>query len=117
MNILGRATARADSYASQVLRATLDTEQVAGPDYRVTVQNGTGNGRIILSRWPILQIVSVMVAPNAVFPRQWTSLASGQWDIEVPSLPIYSSAAPSAAIDGGQAIVIPPGLRTTTRVS
>ena len=109
MNILGRATARADSYASQVLRATLDTEQVAGPDYRVTVQNGTGNGRIILSRWPILQIVSVMVAPNAVFPRQWTSLASGQWDIEVPSLPIYSSAAPSAAIDGGQAIVIPPG--------
>jgi hypothetical protein len=109
LNILGRATARADNYCNQVLRATLDTEQVDGPDYRVTVQNGTGNGRIILSRWPILQIVSVQVAPNAVFPRQWTSLQSGQWDIEVPTIGLLNSIAPAASIDGGQAIIIPPG--------
>jgi hypothetical protein len=109
VNILGRATARADSTVNQVLRATLDYEQVEGPDYRLTVQNGTGNGRLILSRWPILSIVSIQVAPNAVFPRQWTSIPAGQWDIEVPSLPIYNSVAPAAAIDGGQAIIIPPG--------
>ena len=109
LNILGRSTARADGYCNQVLRATLDYEQVAGPDFRLTVQNGTGNGRLILSRWPILSIVSVEVSANAVFPRQWSSIPAGQWDIEVPSLPIYSSVAPSAAIDGGQAIVIPPG--------
>ena len=94
---------------SQALRATIDPEQVSGPDYRVTVQNGTGNGRVLLSRWPILQIVSVMVAPNAVFPRQWTSLPSGNWDIEVPTIGQYGSIAPSAAADGGQAILIPPG--------
>ena len=94
---------------NQVLRATIDWEQVAGPDYRVTVQNGTGNGRIILSRWPILSILSVQVAPNAVFPRQWTSLPAGNWDTEVPPLSVYNTIAPSAAIDGGQAIVIPPG--------
>jgi len=108
-NILGRATARADGFCNQVLRATIDYEQVAGPDYRVTVQNGTGNGRIILSRWPILSIVSVQVAPNAVFPRQWSSIPSGQWDIEVPSIGLLGSIAPAAAIDGGQAIIIPPG--------
>jgi hypothetical protein len=50
-----------------------------------------------------------MISPNAVFPRQWTTLQSGQWDIEVPPLSVYSNIAPSAAIDGGQAIVIPPG--------
>jgi hypothetical protein len=109
INILGRATARCDAYCSQVLRATIDWEQVEGPDYRVTVQNGTGNGRIILSRWPILQILSVQVAANAVFPRQWSSLPAGNWDTEVPPLSVYGNIAPSAAIDGGQAIVIPPG--------
>ena len=65
-------------YTNQVLRATIDWEHVSGPDYRLTVQNGTGNGRIILSRWPILSILCVQVAPNAVFPRQWTSLPAGQ---------------------------------------
>ena len=109
LNILSRATARADSYCGQVLRATIDNEQVAGPDYRLTIQNGTGNGRIILSRWPIIQIISVMVAPNAVFPRQWTQIPAGQWDIEVPTIGLLGSIAPAAAIDGGQAIVIPPG--------
>ena len=108
-NILGRATARADGYCTQVLRATIDYEQVAGPDYRLTVQNGTGNGRLILSRWPILSIVSIQVAPNAVFPRQWASIPAGQWDVEVPRIGVYNSIAPSAAIDGGQAIIIPPG--------
>jgi hypothetical protein len=106
---LGRATARADGYVNQVIRATIDWEQVAGPDYRVTVQNGTGNGRIILSRWPVLSILSVMVAPNAVFPRQWSTIPSGNYDLEVPPLSVYGNIAPSAAIDGGQAILIPPG--------
>jgi hypothetical protein len=108
-NILGRATARADGVVNQILRATLNTEQVSGPDYRVTIQVGSGNGRVILSRWPILSITSVQVAPNNVFPRQWTTLPAGYWDVEHPTIGLYDTVAPSAAGDGGQSIVLPPG--------
>ena len=44
VNILGRATAQCDGYVNQVLRATLDTEQISGPDFRVTVMTGSGTG-------------------------------------------------------------------------
>ena len=109
LDILSRATDRADGYTNQVLRATADIEQLSGPDYRVTIQNGTCNGRIILARWPILQVTSVQVAPNAVFPRQWTSIPQGQWDIEHPPITQYGTVSPSASADGGQSIMIPPG--------
>jgi len=109
VNILGRATAQVDTYVNQVLRATLDTEQISGPDYRVTVMTGVGNGRVILSRWPIMSIVSIQVAPNGVFPRQWTTLPAGSFDIEHPIIGVYGSIAPSDAADGGQSIVISPG--------
>ena len=109
VNILGRATAQADGYVNQILRATLNTEQISGPDFRVTVMTGVGNGRVILSRWPILSIVSVQVAPNGVFPRQWTTLPAGSYDIEHPTIGLFDTVAPSAAGDGGQSIVISPG--------
>ena len=109
INILGRATAQADAYVNQVLRATLDTEQISGPDYRVTVMTGVGNGRVVLSRWPIMSIVSIQVAPNGVFPRQWTTIPAGYYDIEHPIIGVYGSVAPSDAADAGQSIVISPG--------
>jgi hypothetical protein len=108
VNILGRATARADGYCKQVLRATAATEQLYGPDYYVTVQNGSGLGRAILSFWPVLQITSVQVSPN-VFPRQWVTVPSGFWDIERPAITFYGTVAPSAAPVGGQAILISQG--------
>ena len=70
---------------------------------------GVGNGRVILSRWPILSIVSIQVAPNGVFPRQWTTLPAGSYDIEHPTIGLFDTVAPSAAGDGGQSIVISPG--------
>ena len=109
VNILGRATAQCDTYVNQVLRATLDTEQISGPDFRVTVMTGVGNGRVILSRWPIMSIVSIQVAPNGVFPRQWTTLPAGSYDVEHPIIGVYGSVAPSDSADGGQSIVISPG--------
>lgn len=108
VNILGRATARVDGYCNQPLRATSSIEQLTGPDFRVVVQNSTGNARIILSRWPILSITSVKVSPN-VFPRSWTTLPSGYYDVEHPALGLYDSVAPSASGGGGQSIVIAPG--------
>lgn len=108
-NLCARATAQADSYCNTVLRATLDTEVFRGPDFRVTVQNGSRNGRIVLQRAPVLDIVSVQVAPASVFPRQWITVPPGYYEPEYPPIGIYGSSAPSAAGEGGQAIIIAPG--------
>jgi hypothetical protein len=103
-NICARATAQADTYCNQVLRATLDTEIQQGPDFRITIQNGTGNGRFILQRWPVLQIVSLAVSPNT-FPRSYVTVPATAYDIEHPVIGVYGSNAPSAAGEGGQSIV------------
>lgn len=107
-NICWRATGIVDNFCNQVLRATADTEYYNGPDYRVTVQQ-TGNGRIVLQRWPVLQVLQVSISPNASFPRQWTTLPALNFDIEHPIIGVYGSSTPSAAGDGGQAVLIAPG--------
>ena len=111
-NLCQRATSQVDSYCNQVLRATVDSEQMPGPNFRMTIQTGVGNTRVIMQRWPILDIMSVEVAANGVFPRQWSSLGTGMWDIEVPVVGLYGSSAPSSAGEGGQAIILPPGTVT-----
>lgn len=109
-NICNRASAWADELCFQPLRATLDVEQYSGPDSRMTIQQDTGNVRMILARWPILSIVSIEVSPNS-FPRRWTSLAAGMWDIEYAPLSVYGTNAPSASGgDGGQSIIFAPSV-------
>src|SRR6185437_2544189 len=81
-NMIRRATDRVDGYCNQIMRATLDTELLHGPDYRVTVGPASGgmvpspywggsnatNARIILARCPVLEVTNVQVSPNAL-PR------------------------------------------------
>ena len=108
LNICMRASAQADTYCNQVLRATVDNEFHDGPDFRVTLQRSTGNTRVILQRWPVLQVLSVQVSPNS-FPRQWTTVPAGMFDVENPVVGLYGTNAPSAAGEGGQSILIAPG--------
>jgi hypothetical protein len=109
LNICQRASAQADGFCNQTLRATLDVEKVTGPDYRTTIQQSTQNCRAILTRWPILDIISVQVSPNSIFPRQWITVPTGFWDIERPIIGLFGTDTPSAAAEGGQSILIAPG--------
>jgi hypothetical protein len=124
-NICQRATAAVNGYCNQVLRATIDTELLHGPDFRVTCGpaaggsfspaywfgggSGTYNARILLSRFPILEVVSVATCPNTVFPRTWTALPAGYFEPEVPPIGIYGSVSPSSEAFGSQAIIVAPG--------
>ena len=111
-NVAAEGTAECDAYCNMPLRCTATTETFHGPgdgDARVTVQSGSGLGRIVLQRLPVLAITQVQVAPNRVFPRQWTTVPSGYYEPEYPALGLYNSIAPSAGGQGGQAILIAPG--------
>lgn len=108
-NMCMSATVQAEEYVNQPLRAMLATEEQSGPDYYVTIQNGSGLGRMILQRWPITQITGVQVAAAAGFPRQWTTVPSGYWDIERPIIGSYGTNAPTGSGEGGQAVLIAPG--------
>jgi hypothetical protein len=119
-NMCGRATSRVDGYINQVLRATADVELLHGPDYRVTVgpasggwvptpywgNSGATNARIILSRWPVLQVAGVKTCPNNVWPRTWTAVPAGFFEPEMPPIGIYGSVAPGGSAEGGQAILV-----------
>jgi hypothetical protein len=119
-NMCGRATSRVDGYCNQVLRATTDVELLYGPDYRVTVGPASGgsyptpywgnsgalNARIILQRWPILQVTNVATCPASVWPQNFTNLPAGYYAPAVPPIGLYNSIAPGGSADGSQAIIV-----------
>jgi len=106
--ICQEATSFADQIVNQPLRAIETTEELQGPNYRVTVQWSSGNGRFIAARWPVTQVISVQVAPNSGWPRSWTALPAGSFEPEYPVDGLYGSSVPSAGA-GGQTILFAPG--------
>jgi hypothetical protein len=110
LNICQRATAQADQYCNQILRATTDTELYHGPgEFRTNIQQNTWNTRIILQRWPVIGISQVKVSASSVWPRQWTTLPTGWYEPENPTSGLYGSVIPTSSGEGGQAILIGPG--------
>lgn len=108
LNICAIATAQADSFCNQPLRATVDTETVTGPGtFRCQVL-ASGVVRVLLSRSPVVSVVGGRVTPAAAFPAQWTALAADQFRPERPIIGQFGSSAPSSAGEGGQAILAAP---------
>ena len=107
-NIAWRATGRVDSFCNQPLRATLDTEQVYGPDFRLTIGQDSV-ARALLSRIPILQVVGAQCSPRAVFPRQWQTIPAGSVVPESPPLGVYGSNTFGSSGDINNAVLIQPG--------
>lgn len=119
-NMCSRATARADEYCNQVLRATIDTELMHGPDYYMTSGPASGgssptpywgasapaNTRLIMARWPVLTVQSVLYCANATWPRNWSSIPAGYFEPETPPIGIYNTVAPSGDASGSQAVLV-----------
>lgn len=108
MNMCVRATGLVNSYCNQVLKATADTERLNGPDFRLTIEQDTGNARLMLSRWPITEVLQIAVSPNT-FPRSWQVVPAGYYEVERPPIGVYNTTSPTAAGDGGQSILLSSG--------
>jgi len=107
-NICLRATGLVEGVTNQVLRATIDTEFFSGPDWRVTINRSTGNARVLVSRWPILQVIGGQVTPD-IFPRNWQAISAALMDVEKPPIGLYGAAQAADVPDGGQALIIAAG--------
>lgn len=112
-NICRRATSMADGMVNQVLKATVDVEQLSGPgDFRFQLQNNTGRARLLMSRSPVLQVLGGQYTPAGAFPATWTSLPATAFRVERPVIGVYGTSVAGGSGDGGQSILLAPGYVT-----
>ncbi|HEY0719544.1 MAG TPA: hypothetical protein VGD68_18155 [Streptosporangiaceae bacterium] len=110
-NICARATAKVDECCRQPLRATVDTLTLPGPGPRVYVPRDSPAGpcKLILKRWPVLEVLGIQVCPNT-FPRSgWATIPVGMFEPAEPVSGMYGSVAPASAGEGGQGVRLAPG--------
>ena len=96
------ATAQVNGEVNFPLHALQNTEQLQGPNYRVTVHNSTKEGRVILSRWPVTSIQQVQVAPAGAYPLQWTTVPAGFYRVEYPVIGHYNSTRRAGPVRAGR---------------
>jgi hypothetical protein len=111
-DICWRATSIVDTYCHQVLRATVDSDQLSGPGGRVGIDPDTGNGVLIMRRWPVMSVLAVQTARNAVWPWTWSTVPAGMYAPEHPLINSFTDAASATAPDGGWKILLAPGFVT-----
>lgn len=108
-NICAQATAEIDEYLDVVLRATVNRETLRGPgDFRFQMRPD-GTARLLLSSGPVVSVLGGKWSPSSSFPRAWTDLTAGDFDIEKPPLSLYSASA-SGSGEGGLAVFLRPGV-------
>jgi hypothetical protein len=108
-NMCWRTTFDVDRICNQPLRATLDTEEETGPDWRLTVDNNNGIGHLLASRWPILQVIGAQVSPAAAFPPSWQVLPAGSVRPGSGVIGAYGTTTPGSGAQGQVQLDIAPG--------
>lgn len=107
-NICRRATNMVDAEVNQTLRATQVTETFLSPNYRVTLMPSTGAARVLLSRKPILTVLSGTVAP-ANPPLVTIAIPAASFLVVQPSPGIYGAVTAGDAGESGQSVMIGAG--------
>ena len=98
-----------DGYVHQVLRSTADTEYLNGPGLpRCNVNRDTGTGELQVRRWPVTEVLAIQISAARSFPRVWTPVPVGLWDIRHKLIFSGNYIAPTAP-DGGWTIDVAPG--------
>jgi hypothetical protein len=107
-NVIWRATSMVDTYCRQVLRSTLAVEYLNGPGMPRCNVDQTGNGVLQTRWWPVTEVLAIQISSSRAFPRVWTPVTAGQWDIRHPLISPGDSASATAP-DGGWTVDVAPG--------
>lgn len=106
--MLWRASSIVDTYTNQVLRSTVDNEQLTGPGSpRFGFMPGTDQFELTMRRWPISQILAIQYAYNRP-PLSWSTAPSTSYLINHPLIGAYTDTASATAPDGGWSIQLDP---------
>jgi hypothetical protein len=106
--VCATATAQADAYVRQPLRASVNTEQLYGPGQpRVSVDPRTGIATLVTRRWPVTAVNAVQVSPRPCFPPAWTLVPANQAQVRNPPI-VSAGPAPVTAPSGGNVIDVAP---------
>lgn len=98
-----------DTYTAQVLRATVDNEQLTGPGApRFGFLPGTDQFELSMRRWPISEILAIQYAVNRP-PLTWNTVSSSAYLIGQPLIGQYTDTASATAPDGGWSIQLDSG--------
>jgi hypothetical protein len=107
-NICRRATAMIDVEVNQRLRATISTETLLAPDFRVTIVAATQTAYILLARQPILEVTAGQVAFNSP-PLQYVTIPANQFVVNQPAPGVGGSFSTGDAGESGQSVTLAPG--------
>lgn len=93
-----------DTYTNQVLRATVDNEQLTGPGApRFGTIPGTDQFELTMRRWPISEILAIQYACNKPL-LSWSTAPPTSYLINHPLIGLYTDTASATAPDGGSSI-------------
>lgn len=109
MDICLRATHMIDAYCNVPLRATIDTETLFGPGNPRFQTRPNGVSWLLLSRPPVVKVISGQYSPSASFPEQWTAIPANQFKVVQPLMGVYGTSAPGASGEGAQDVLLGPG--------
>lgn len=111
MNLARRASDALDAYCQTSLRATVNTEILYGPGDNRCQLMPDGTMRLILSRPPVVEVISGFLAPRNAFPigSAQTAIPANMMSPEYPVMGIYGSNTPGPVGESGQSIIIAPG--------
>jgi hypothetical protein len=107
-DICMRATASAEAFLNQQVRCTIDVQTESAPSRRVWI-DGQGVGHFTCNHFPVLDVVSAETAPSGTFPRQYTQVVSGMWEVDDPPSINTGSAVTGGDGQGGNIILFAPG--------
>lgn len=106
--ICWRATSVVDTYVNQVLRATVDNEQLTGPGMpRFGLAPYADQFLLSMRRWPISQVLAIQYSWNRA-PLSWNTAQPGTYIVDQPLIGLYADTASATAPDGGNTIQLNP---------
>jgi hypothetical protein len=106
-DICMRATASAEAFLNQQVRCTIDVQTDSAPSRRVYMDND--GVHFTCNHFPVLAVVAAQTAPAGTFPRVYTDVTSGNWEVDDPPSINTGSAVTGGDGQGGNTILLAGG--------
>jgi hypothetical protein len=107
-----QATATVDGLCNQILRATVDQEELLGPDERMTVDPNTGVAYVQTFRWPVRQVLGGQVSPATSFPPNWQTVSAANMRVFEDLTSLYTATLIGGSGAGSTRLEVAPGYVT-----